>query len=319
MSKLTLLRDKDPKEVAKLLSVISSSLLPNPGIDQIIHQSGTDEEFVKAILGEVRERLRVPEGDESVNTLSRIYDFLSNEISAATLAHTDINKIKSRLGKRGYLHPSQYQVAFRYSFGASEILGERKSNIVEAVTHPDRVDNLRASHLPETDDPRITISLKSITPQRTEDRFKLIILSYREGSAQEVDCAFRAYFDEVDVEESDEPLNVLRSFVNTYGVTFRLGDIIGKFVHNEISSFGLEFMTRPAALSIQPLEGQKGNYYYPLAAGASTSIAGAKGGLVSSIVLAFAIDITRYMSSLRRHHVQVVPETEGKKHHFFVI
>src|SRR5205085_8861065 len=98
------------KDVSRLLSTVSTSVLPNPGIGDVIEQTGTDPEFVKSVLAEIRDLLRVQPDDLSRATQSQIYAFLSDEISKATLVDVDMDALKNRLGRKGALHPSQLEV-----------------------------------------------------------------------------------------------------------------------------------------------------------------------------------------------------------------
>ena len=307
MSKLTVLKDKDPKEAARLLSIVSSSLLPNPGVSKIIVEGSSDLEFAKAVLTEIRNHLRIPEGDNSVKTHSRIYAFLSEEISKAAMTNVDLSKVKARLGNKGELHPSQYQVRFKDYVSKIEVLGVRKAHMIEAVTHPDKVANLQPKYLQEDEDPRLTISIKYITSKRIEDNFILFVISQRRGHAQVVAGAFRVYQSDVRLKDSREPLDIIKSFADTYGIAFRLGSITSKFMHNEI--VGLETdMSSLKRWDFIPVDKEEGAYYWPFIGGGHTQIQHPGSELLGEVVLGFMVDVSKYVRTLHKHNVYIPPD-----------
>ena len=139
------------------------------------------------------------------------------------------------------------------------------------------------------------------------------VISYREGEIQELDAAFRVYRSEVDVRDVHNPLDVLKAFVRTYGLTFKLGNVVAKFVENEIignsRSIGREI---PVSQVMQPIEGAKGTYYCRVVAGAETYVQAPQVAATARVLFAFVIDISRYAVTMRRHKVQLTPEEHWK-------
>lgn len=314
MNNLNALKDKEPKEVARLLSVVSSTLLPNPGIAEVIHKTGSDPEFVKAVLAEIRNYLRVPESDRSIQTQSRIFAFLSQEISRAALANANMSSLKARLGNKGALHPSQYEVRFTDYFDRCEALGTRKSHVIEAVTKPDKVMNPRPKYLSEDNDPRVTVSIRFVGSKKVEDRFSLIVTSSRDGQCQTVGAAFRAYLSDVDLTNINEPLDMVRSFVNTYGLTFRLGNKVSKFMHNEIISSDSP-LSRERLKNIEMLDKPKEDLVWPVFAFNITQVRGTDNEILTEVILGFVLNVSKYVATLRKHHVHLSSEAEEKFRH----
>ena len=118
MTELTTLQGRDPREAARVLAALSSSLLPQPGIPELITHPDIDPDILKSVITEIRHHLRVPDGDFSLTTQSKVYAFVSREISKVALANTSEKTLKDRLGNKGELRPSQYQV--RYKRGKNE-------------------------------------------------------------------------------------------------------------------------------------------------------------------------------------------------------
>jgi hypothetical protein len=306
MSSLTILKDKDPKEVARLLSVVSTSVLPNPEIGDAILQSEADPKLVREVLNQVRDYLRVKENDYSAKTQSRIYAFLSEEISSVALAGTDLNRIQTRLGNKGELHPSQYQVEFDDG-GMDEGLGNKRSHVAEAITHPNKVAHLRAKYLPEEHDPRITISLKHVSTQK--GGFLLLIFSSRRGRVQMVFNSYRIYPSDVNLNNTSEPLDVAKAFIDTYGMTFSFGDKVSKILRNELVRFD-DPASRGRLDYIKLLDGNKGDYYYRFLVGADSQLYGTSGENMGEVVFGYVLNISKYVATLRKYNVALLPEAK---------
>jgi hypothetical protein len=311
MSKLTTLQGKDPKEVARLLSVVSRSLLPNPGIEDVIHQTGKDQEFVKAVISEIRGHLRISAGDQSFTSRSRVYSFLSEEISNAILTREAVSNVRYRLGDRGELHPSQYEVRFisGESVEGFEAAGNRKSNIVDAITHPDNTLHVKPKYLSEGRDPHLTISIKHITAKRADDRFTLLVLGVRQGAVLYVSSVYRVYHSEVNLIDMNDPLEVVRSFADDYGAKFSLGGKVAKLMVNEDVRLERSIDRRnPLPENVKIVGWSKGDVHSIVIAGGETKIKGAGDEYIGEVVLGFVVDLNKYVAALRRHRVNLSPD-----------
>jgi hypothetical protein len=309
MSILNSLKDKDPKEIARLLSLTSSYILPNPGLKEPQLRSDSDLDVAQDLLQEIRDQLNVSQDDFSIKTQSRIYAFLSEEISKAAFTNVDLSNLKTRLGNKGELHPSQYQISFFDDFVNHEALGDSKRHIIDAVTQPDNLTHLHAKYAIDEFDPRVTISIKAVSGKRTEDRFILFVISHREGQTQRVHCAFRAYPSDMDLNNANEPIEIVRAFVNSYGLTLRIGSSVSKFMHNETVSID-ETISLTDQWEI--LDGQKGDSYWTYINGGITRFQASSAEKITEVVLAFALDISRYTTTLRKHNVRFSLEAKKK-------
>jgi hypothetical protein len=306
MSRLTVLRDKDPKEVARLLSGVAASLLPNPTISSVLNETNVDPEFVKIVLSEIKARLRVRQSDESTKIQSQIYAFLSQEISEATLTREAVGSVEARLGNRGELHPNQYEVRFH---GATlerlQAAGNRANNIIEVVTNPDHLVHLKSKYVSDEYDPRVTISTKSIATRRTEDKFILFVMSRRVGRIQYVGGAYRVYVSDVKIDDPSDPLDVVRSFAKHLGTTFYIGDKVSKFMlHEAVARDDITIS------DVKVPDFVADHRYGIVLIGGKSSITAVGGEAIFEIVLAFVLDLTKYLADLRRHHVTLSPQVE---------
>jgi hypothetical protein len=312
MSKLVTLRDKDPKEVIRLLSVASGAVLPNPGIEDVIRQSGTDPKIVRSVLSEIRGHLRVLEDDQSIKTYSQIYAFISQEISRATLTSDVVSDVESRLGNRGDLHPSRYEVRFLgNSLEHLEAAGNRKSNIIDVVTHPNEVLHLKAKYISEDMDPRVSVSMKYVASKRSDDRFVVFVVSMREGKVQNVISGYRMYLSDVIVDDLNDPLSVVRSFANNFGAIFVMGGKNYKFMLYETVRLERQIDTsNTVARNVEVLDRVTGHKYGTCIIGGEAMMKGPGGEVIGEVVLGFVVDQTKYLAQLRKHHVNISPDVD---------
>ncbi len=87
MGEVTILKGKTPAEVASLLSEAAQTLLPNPGIDE--NALTSDQEPGHPLIAEIRQLLRIEEGDWSLSAQLRVCAFISDRLSASALAGAD--------------------------------------------------------------------------------------------------------------------------------------------------------------------------------------------------------------------------------------
>lgn len=300
---LATLQNKAPKEVLSLLSAVSTSLLPNPNVDKLILQKDFEEETIESVIKEIRVRLNIPEDDFSVAAQTKIFDFLSKEISNIALSDTNISKVKERLGYKGELSLEQYKVDFNFQFKVSEVLGEKKSNILDVVRNPDKYIHLESGYSMGMK-MGFSIFAKLITPKKEQDKFFQIVFSIRTGITLNITGTIRAYVSELDLSEANTPLDILKAFVSVYGLTFQVDDLITKFAQNETIEMQELLLTQ----SMKILDGQIGNYYLRSGWYFDSDLVGKNGKKLQKIVLAFAVDITKYVETLKKHNVVISGE-----------
>ncbi len=218
------------KEAQGILSSVTLSLLPNPSLEP---RHPIDEALYRRILAESREKLSVDPSDETAETRSRVVDFLGNQISESILRGADVDRIKSRLGESGYLRPDEYEVT---TIPASEdfIDGFRlnKADIFDTVSYPYEIEHFPSMKLQNSSTSGLTLCVKSFGAGR--DRYVLIVISFRKGRVMEINFAFRVFFADVNIQSTHSPIEVLKAFINCYGVRFRLGNLpVANFYQQE--------------------------------------------------------------------------------------
>jgi hypothetical protein len=162
----------------------------------------------------------------------------------------------------------------------------------------------------------VTISIKSVVNKRVEDSFFLLVISDRKGLIQTPLGVFRVYPSDVDLNSMSQPLDLVRAFVATFGLTFRLGNIVSSFMVNEVvkreEDGPILDLFDQAEDELEILSAPAGTYYLPLIFHGATRFRGTEGEVLSEIFIAFVIDITKYAATLRKHNFHTIPEREWR-------
>ena len=107
------------------------------------------------------------------------------------------------------------------SFGGSYVLGIQehvvpRSQVFEVVRRPDAVQNIRGGHDESCENSVCSIFAKNFGKKRNE--YTCITLTYNLTSPMELFCAFRVYNSEVPHSAGSGPLEILRAFLDIYGL-----------------------------------------------------------------------------------------------------
>lgn len=141
---------------------------------------------------------------------------------------------KESLGQAGLLSPSLYIIEFGDLIKAFEQLGERRGNIEQVIHSPDVVQHLEppGGLSPESDESQ-SIFVREIRPAKKK-RFLQMVVARRTGSKLTFGAAWRFYSEFVSWDGTMSPLDLLRRFVDRYGIPFSIGDMSPtKFLLNE--------------------------------------------------------------------------------------
>lgn len=225
---LKTLQDHDRTTAELVLSAYTNSLLPSPGFNGE-EDHGIDLTLYKEVKEEIHHLLKVSPSSLSQHERGRVFEFLAREMSEVALAGADVKRIKDQLGERGQLRPDLYEIEFEdSSFRVAEIFGIRKKHVMEAIRHPDLVEEVN------TLSSGLVLYLKTHNKMNERDRFSLVVTSVRTGSTIYVRTAFRIYHSDVGVSISLSPTSLLKALAETYGMVIRVGLTEAKFL-SEIS------------------------------------------------------------------------------------
>ena len=226
----------------------------------------------------------------------RLFEVLSKEMSEYVLRGNARTEAKARLGNRGELPLNQYELKFASAFDSLAEIGTRRSHVESAIRTPDRVEHLLPERFDFGMDFGITFVAKYEKASRRENNFWLLVQTQRVKAALNVTAAWRVYLSDVKLKSDPSPLDILRAFVDVYGLDLPGIGVSPKFVLYKVI---------PASLSDDPKllfrlhpEDAKRKFLGVFALRASSL------GVVE-VACAYAIDLEKYKYDLARHGVSV--------------
>lgn len=297
------------REAQGILSSVTLSLLPNPSSEP---RRSIDEALYRRVLAESREKLSVDPSDETTETRSRVVDFLGNQISESILRGVDVDRIKSRLGENGYLRPDEYEIkSTPETEQFLDVLRMQKTELLDAINSPDEAEHLTADILQDGTSTGLSLFTKSFGTGH--DSYILIVGLERVGHTLEPHFFYRAYFSDVDIQSAHSPLEVLRAFINRYGIRFQLGNLPATmFYQREVLPYN-KIKYNSTAQGINKL-------LHPLEV-TSDSLTSAMVRTIPSLELVcftaiFLINLARYRKDLAGHDIKIASAEEmlSKQH-----
>ncbi|MGI9066519.1 MAG: hypothetical protein ACR2HX_08950 [Pyrinomonadaceae bacterium] len=224
ISTLPSLSGENPADIEGILANLTLGLLPSPVV------SGSESELPPVLrarlIHDLRIRLRLKRDDNSPEAMSKIYDYLAKEIGRIALANVDIKEIKSRLGQRGDLASTLYQIEFTPQFVEGyERRGVNRTDVERTLQAPDRVDHIVPTGLGMHPDKATSLYVKLFHNKSTpSNTFSLLVACERVGYVQRVGHAWRIFHSDVDLSATKTAIDVLRAFLDKYGITITVGE-----------------------------------------------------------------------------------------------
>jgi hypothetical protein len=231
ISTLPSLRHHTTKDIEGILANLTLDMLPDPGVGKRHRRGDITPEFNERLLQEIRVSLGLKRDDKSSQAIAKIHSYLAREMGRVALQGVDISEVKRRLGERGTLAPSLYRIEFTQQFVRGyEGQGANRADVERTLQAPDRVDHIVPTGLGMQPDKATSLYVKlfpnSSTPLKT---FSLLVGCQRVGNIQRVGHAWRIYHSDVDLSRTITAVDVLRAFVDKYGVEITVGEKKDKF------------------------------------------------------------------------------------------
>jgi hypothetical protein len=290
------LRSLSPDEIEWALASLIQRFLPQPRDEGPETLPGDLRELQDSTLAEIQARLGIEPADQSAVTKAKILEFLAKELSEPVLRGARGEQAKIRLGQRGDLRLDLYKIEFDAFFhDTAEKRGIRKNHVEYALRHPDEAQHILPGRIKAEGFPAVSLYAKHHGDPRSTDRFTLLVQTERKGYLQHINSAWRVYHSDVNLSQVHEPLDILRAFVDVYGLYCRVNDSA------PTKLFFYEAF--PLAPGQQPTSILKFDSSQAATFDASFLVRVSPLGVVE-IALAYVIDSARYMSDLRRHNVQ---------------
>lgn len=275
-----------------ILAGLAQELLPNPGISALELPRGASHQLYGELLVDFRKQLKIAQNDNSPSAINKLISFISFQLEQDILKSSKIHSLRERVGQKGNLRPDLYDISFSQNFiDLNSTLGISKERVRKLIENPDFVEHL----LPEKYgmESGIATSLFVQTSTKPEAN-SLLVLALRTKAKLRVDGAWIIFHDEIDTSKIQSPLDLLKVFVERYGVKILCGSVSEKFIIYEKS----QILFGAATNVFQLVEPPKN---IEIDARFNHSI---KGNTVE-ISVAFALNMTEYISGLIRHGVKV--------------
>jgi hypothetical protein len=227
------LRAVDRVTASGILAAAALASAPNPGIGERPLVLRRYEREAEQVLSEIRGRLKVsPNTDAYEASVSKI---IADALQQAVLSQTNKADVLARVGAAGNLAPVAYNVIQTNHFGNTFYgLGTTRNHVEDAVKHPDDFQHLLTEGVPENHQD-ISLFMKRV--ESRSDALKnrwLLVQTHRVGIDQKPSAAWLVYPDEVEIGSARKPIDVLKAFVEVYGVPFSIGELGGFFIASEI-------------------------------------------------------------------------------------
>jgi hypothetical protein len=293
---LSTLKNRNQEEVEQVLASVTQRFLPQPrdefldvGVEQL-------RELQDSVLSEIRDRLKLSTTQETAESRRKVLEFLIKEISAPVTSGKRGEQARMRLGQQGDLRPDLYQIKlgdFRHEL---EKRGIRRSHIEDALHRPHGLQHLLPEKIRSGEFPALSLYIKHHGELQSPDRFTLLVQAQREGDRLTINSAWRIYHVDVDLSKVHEPVDILRAFVDVYGLYCRVGNSApAKFFLYE------EFRM---ASGQQATEIIRADSPTDVALEASSLIRVRNFGVIE-VAVAYIINMSWYISDLRKHNVEL--------------
>ncbi len=287
---LDTLKPFDSAAVNGILAAAALAAAPSPGVGEpplVLQRYGRE---AAQTLAEIRRRLNIKEAD-SPEARAEVSRTVADTLRQALLMNVNTDEVLSRVGRAGQLAPVLYNVVQSRPF--AEVFyrtGLNKTYVEDAVKHPDDHQHLLAEGMPE-DWRDMSLFMKRILSRDPRRQHWLLVQTHRTGIDQHVQSAWQVYPDDVNIESAREPLDVLKAFVEVYGIPLTVGNTTGLFIESERHVGGPNITI---ATTAPP------DHY--LSASSTTDATG-----TIRVGIAYCIDMPRYKAALEARGVKVQP------------
>ncbi len=170
---------------------------------------------VRELMAEAESVLHIAPGSDQYDEVMR--SFLSKQVETAIMGDSDPAEVRRRLGRQGRLPLSGYEIDFSKSFVKES--RENEKYIRRAIASATDFQHVFASSLPDVGK---GMTLIMIPQMLRKVEHWLLVDAIRENDKLLVDRSFRVFPSIVDLRTANAPLEVLRAFVDHYGLSFSL-------------------------------------------------------------------------------------------------
>lgn len=262
-----------------------------PPVDEV------DSVLVHAVIVEIAQRTKTKVGEER----HRFYQlkYVSDELSRMFLSAEASNAAAERLGARGELRPDLYKVKFPGGFDAD--LQPPRESVRSAIYKAESWQHFDPWFDSKDGEEPMSLFARSMRGGRTESPMTLLVLTLRNRNTLNVVRGLQVFHDDVRFADVSAPIDILRAFAETFGISFEIADRPRtKFLH----ATSIPLYSVQSDLSVVDI----GNLYkFPADTLRYTLLnlvrvrKAPEGHRILDIGLSIVLDTERYETSLKRH------------------
>jgi biotin operon repressor len=284
------LKDMSPETANGILAAAALVNSPNPGVGERSLVLKAYEQKAWLALDEIRTRLGLSKATDPELAHSLIAKTIADTLRESILGNADREAILKRVGAAGRLPAAAYNVVQSREFQTTFYrLGVSRNHVENAVKHPDDHQHLMTEGMPESWQDA-SLFMKFVASRDEIRKHWLLVQTHRMGIDQRVSAAWRVYLDDIDLESAERPVDVLKAFVDAYGVLMTVGDTKAIFI---------EAKTFPAGVPVKvDWTGAPEDHFVSI-----THTTDAIGQF--RIGITYCIDIPKYVLTLKAHGVKV--------------
>ncbi len=290
------LQQYDDITAAGILAGIALGSTANPGVGTAADFASDFGDREQEVLTEIRQRLKLPDQDQSSDANSKVLEVVSQAISESILRGKDRSEIVARAGNRGLLPPSMYHIAMGQAFSLNfKQFAAREAHARDTILHADDYQHLITTNVSKDTD-KFSLFLKWHPGSAREDGFWALAFTYRDGPKLEVQHLWRVYPSEVDVSKAQTPVDLLAAFCQKFGLDVTVMDRkTAKFIAQE------RFPAKYGHAA--EVEWKVVQHFIPHIT--TASIRKFPEDQHVDVGIVYAIDVEKYKTILRRHGVMV--------------
>jgi hypothetical protein len=222
-----------------ILAAAALASAPDPGVGDRPLVLRTYEKEAEATLQEIRRRLGVTDRD-SAEAQAAVSKVLADSLRESILSGANTEEVLSRVGKAGLLAPAAYNVIQPPEFQQTFYnLGIARNHVDDVVKHPDDYQHLMTAGMPENWRD-MSLFMKRVMSREPKKRYWLLVQAHRLGIDQKVSAAWRVYPGDVNFEDAQKPMDVLRAFAESFGSPITIGETKSLFLESKMYPAGIQ-------------------------------------------------------------------------------
>ncbi len=299
MSTIDVLKRVDTATANNILAAAALATAPRPGLDDeadaLVEQY---QQQIDELLEGVRRELKLTPTDDSQKARTSIDRFLSKALERSVLTDDRAQIALQKVAQAGRLSPAAYKVIqpapFRKRFFS---LAVTKQQVDEAITQPDEYQHLMPEDALDNESDLFSLFMKRARRNSHAPNW-MLVQSFRRGIEQVAQSAWRVYPNVVDLTSATCPLDVLKAFVEEFGIEISMSGVHSKFIESVTHFKPADLDEMTATVEIHHGPGDQDLFY-------SWSNRQTKDRTRYKVGLAYCIDMRKYRAMLLKQGASV--------------